>query len=67
VITMQDFLKALDLPHTQDTEQVFHLFDKNGDGQINFREIVESSNVEELLTGFKFAEFLKLGCQDWDN
>jgi Ca2+-binding EF-hand superfamily protein len=38
-VTFEEFLAALDLPRTPITEQVFHLFDKQGHGSINFREV----------------------------
>ncbi|CAM6038395.1 unnamed protein product [Sphagnum compactum] len=65
VITMQDFLKALDLPHTQDTEQVFHLFDKNGDGQINFREFLAGLAFVSKHTSF--AQTIKAAFKACDS
>jgi len=38
-VTRGEFLAALDLPQTPITEQVFHLFDKQDRGSINFREV----------------------------
>lgn len=42
VITLDEFMGALDLPQTEYTEQVFNLFDKHGHGYINFREVCSS-------------------------
>jgi lysophosphatidylcholine acyltransferase/lyso-PAF acetyltransferase len=52
-VTYDEFLKALHLPPTQITEQVFNLFDKNGHGSVNFREFVAGLAFLSTHTSFQ--------------
>ena len=54
IVTLNQFLLALDLPRTQSTEEVFNLFDKDGTGHINFREVCFTAiqTVSKILLQF---------------
>jgi len=52
IVTLNQFLLALDLPRTQSTEEVFNLFDKDGTGHINFREFLAGLAFVSTHTSF---------------
>ncbi|KAG0578501.1 hypothetical protein KC19_4G027700 [Ceratodon purpureus] len=51
-VTFDEFSSALDLPKSKITEQVFHLFDKDGHGSIKFREFLAGLAFVSTHTSF---------------
>jgi lysophosphatidylcholine acyltransferase/lyso-PAF acetyltransferase len=63
-VTLDEFLAALDLPKTPITQQVFHLFDKQGHGSINFREFL--AGLAFLSKHTSFATTMKAAFEACD-